>query len=57
MILKDLTTDAAKNWMSSNTATRSLCHATMYDMKYIRDGDPAKTVLADTVGQNMKNQQ
>lgn len=56
MQLKDNSTDSAKDWRNTKTPTRILCHAAMYDVKYVR-GDVPGTVLADEAGLQLKEKQ
>ena len=56
MELKESTAQSVKNWLTSSTPTRILCHASMYDVQYDSDHVP-KRVPADVIGNNMmKNQ-
>ena len=56
MALKSGGTASAVAWLNSNTATRVLCHATMYDVTYNAAKVPS-TVKADAAGQLLQQKQ
>ena len=52
----DATSEDVKAWLASTSQSRILCHASMYDVEYDHGATPAN-VLADTIGQKMRQQQ
>ena len=56
MALKSGGTASAVAWLNSSTATRVLCHATMYDVIYNAKTAPS-TVKADAAGQLLQQTQ
>jgi len=56
MQMKDATSKNVSDWLASTAPSRVLCHTSMYDVEYDHGGTPGN-VLADTIGQKMRQQQ
>jgi hypothetical protein len=58
MCLKDPSSGSAPSWIASASATRVLCHASMYGVKYSRTAMPDSiTSLASKAGARLKKEQ